>query len=294
MALTSMTGFARAEGADEGSSWHWEIRSVNGKGLDLRLRLPAGFEELEPRIRQLAPAHLRRGNCQINLSVEAGRLDPVITINERALDSILSAMEKLNGRVSAEPPRIEALLALRGVLEVAEQGRNGAATPEQIERLGVSFADALDQLVAARRDEGAKLGQVLTAQVDRIEELTIAARDCPARSPDAIRARLKEQVERLFEVGNFDEQRLHQEAMLIAARADIREELDRLFAHVAQARQLLAEGTGVGRKLDFLAQEFNREANTLCSKSNDTSLTTIGMELKVVIDQMREQVQNIE
>jgi uncharacterized protein (TIGR00255 family) len=294
MALTSMTGFARAEGADEGLSWHWELRSVNGKGLDLRIRLPAGFEELEARIRQLAPNYLRRGNCQINLWVDVTRADPVITVNERALEAILAAVEKLNGRVSSEPPRIEALLSLRGVLEVSEQSSNGTATPEQLDRLTASFTEALAKMVAARRDEGAKLARVLHGHIDRIEALTIAARDCPARSPEAIKVRLREQIERLFEVGNFDDQRLHQEAMLIAARADIREELDRLFAHVAQARQLLAEGTGVGRKLDFLAQEFNREANTLCSKSNDTSLTAIGLELKVVIDQLREQVQNIE
>ncbi|WP_342641688.1 YicC/YloC family endoribonuclease [Rhodoligotrophos ferricapiens] len=294
MPLTSMTGFARTDGADGELAWHWEIRSVNGKGLDIRLRLPQGYETLEPRIREQLAAKLRRGNCQISLTVEGGATAPEVTINERALEAILGAIERLNGRVSPEPPRIEALLGLRGVLDVKETGRDGPPAPDVIERLMAGFTACLDALVRARTEEGAKLANVLHEQIDQIEALAIAARDCPARQPDAIRARLAEQVARLTDLGNLDPQRLHQEAVLLAARADIREELDRLFAHVAQARQLLAEGNGVGRRLDFLAQEFNREANTLCSKSNDSELTSIGLELKAVIDQLREQVQNIE
>ncbi|MGF7161082.1 uncharacterized protein (TIGR00255 family) [Rhodoligotrophos appendicifer] len=294
MALTSMTGFGRADGTEGDLAWAWEIRSVNGKGLDIRSRLPAGFEALEAIVREQSSARLRRGNCQVSLAVERSGSAAEIRINEQALDGILAAIARLNGRVSPEPPRIEALLGLRGILELVEPTADSDFVERRLALLTRSFAEALDRLVAARRAEGAKLGAVLSAQVDRIQALAEQARDCPAREPQAIRERLKEQIDRLFELGNFDEQRLHQEAMLIAARADIREELDRLFAHVDSARSLLAEGDAVGRRLDFLAQEFNREANTICSKSNDRALTAIGLELKAVIDQLREQVQNIE
>ncbi|WP_137392412.1 YicC/YloC family endoribonuclease [Rhodoligotrophos defluvii] len=294
MALTSMTGFARTDGAEGDLAWHWEIRSVNGRGLDIRLRLPQGLEALEMRIREMTAARLKRGNCQVSLTMEGGVATPEVVINEKALEAILAAMKRFKGKVSAEPPRLEALLGLRGVLDVRDPAQEGAASPAMLDKLARSYAGCLDALLKARAEEGAKLAAVVAEQVDRIEALATAARDCPARQPEAIRARLAEQVARLTDLGNFDPQRLHQEAVLLAARADIREELDRLFAHVAQARQLLAEGNGVGRRLDFLAQEFNREANTLCSKSNDKSLTGIGLELKAVIDQLREQVQNIE
>lgn len=295
MPLSSMTGFARSAGALHGLHWQWEVKSVNGKALDVRCRLPPGFEALEPALRAATARHLRRGNIQVNLTVSGLAAGETVVINREALDRVVTAAQALHERIGGEPPRADALLALRGVLEISQPETDTAEIERRNQAMAASFEEAVMALDVARRAEGARLQAILEAQIGRIETLSHAARDCPARSAEAVKARLTEQVLRLMETGiAFDRDRLHQEAVLIAMRADIQEELDRLFSHVAAARALLAAPDALGRKFDFLAQEFNREANTLCSKAIDTALTQIGLDLKSIIDQLREQVQNLE
>lgn len=296
MALASMTGFARVEGSLGAVRWHWELRSVNGKSLDLRFRLPPGMEELEAQLRERCGKVLARGNVSISLSVQREQGDAVLTINEAALEAVLHAVQLLKRRLpEAVPPSLDGILAHKGVLELREPVEDEAARAALIAALAASFDEALNGLSAMRKAEGTAIGAVLDGQLAAIAAATDAAERHPARTAEAIRGRLAAQVAALLEAAPaLDPQRLHQEAVLLATRADIREELDRLAAHVAAARKLLADGGPVGRKLDFLAQEFNREANTLCSKSNDVALTAIGLELKSAIDQMREQIQNLE
>jgi uncharacterized protein (TIGR00255 family) len=294
MALSSMTGFARASGALGPLHWQWEVKSVNGKALDVRCRLPAGFEALETGVRATVARECRRGSLQVSLSVSGAEAESV-TLNEAVLEQVVAAGERLRDRIGGDALRADVLLSLRGVLDVTRPEEDDAAINRRNAAILASFDEAMQALIASRRQEGARLAAILEAQIARIASLAEAARDCPARSAGAIRARLAEQVARLMETGAaFDSDRLHQEAILIATRADIQEELDRLFSHVEAARALMVSGEAIGRKFDFLAQEFNREANTLCSKASDRSLTAIGLDLKTVIDQMREQVQNIE
>ncbi len=296
MALSSMTGFARATGQTDTLSWSWEIRSVNGKGLDVRLRLPNGFEALDPLLRKELAARFSRGSMQVGLQVRRAADVVAMRVNSALLDWLIEEVRKLKGRLgmTAAPVDPARLLALRGVLEPEEEDPDAVLAAVK-EPLLESFRRALEDLEQARRKEGARITEVLKSQVDQIADLVQKARENPARSPEAIRERLRQQVQRLLEASqDLDEQRLYQEAVILAARADVEEELDRLAAHVAAARELLAGNGPAGRKLDFLAQEFNREANTLCAKSNDASLTRIGLDLKAVIDQFREQVQNVE
>ena len=295
MTIKSMTGFARADGSAGSTSWHWEVRSVNGRGLDLRLRLPPGFEALEPRIREAASKRLTRGSLSINLNVKRSEGVSQIRLNEPALRQVLAALDKLQATANVEAPRADGLLGIRGVLEFVEAEEGEEAARARAEAMLVSLGQALDGLVAARAGEGRRLEAVIDAQIAAIEKLVEAVQRSPARAPDAIRQRLKEQLNRLLEPGvPLDETRLYQEAALLATRADVEEELKRLTAHIAGARELLVSSEPAGRRLDFLAQEFNREANTLCSKANDAETTRAGLELKAIIDQMREQVQNIE
>jgi uncharacterized protein (TIGR00255 family) len=295
MTLSSMTGFARSEGSHAGTSWHWEVRSVNGRGLELRLRLPAGFEVLEPRIREATGRRLARGSIAISLSVQRDTGVSEVRLNEAVLGQVLSAIERIRSSGDFERPRPDTILGLRGVLEIAERAEDDAQTAAQHNAILENFDRALDGVIEARTAEGRRLEPVLLSQLAGIESITDKVTRVPARSAEAIRARLKEQLARLLDADpSLDEMRLYQEAALLAQRADVDEELDRLRAHVAAARELIASSGPVGRKLDFLAQEFNREANTLCSKSNDVEMTRFGLELKAVIDQMREQVQNIE
>jgi uncharacterized protein (TIGR00255 family) len=238
---------------------------------------------------------LKRGNLQVTLTCDHGASHQRLVVNEEALEQALALAERLWQRLGGDPPRAENLLALRGVLDVAAPEDNEEAVALRETAMLRGLDEALASLAASRRSEGVRLATIIAAQIDRIEILTQEAHDCPARSVEAIRARLAEQVSRLVEANSsFDRDRLHQEAVLLATRADIQEEIDRLFAHIEAARKLLASAQPVGRQLDFLAQEFNREANTLCSKAPDRTLTAIGLELKTVIDQLREQVQNIE
>jgi uncharacterized protein (TIGR00255 family) len=293
--LTSMTGFARTTGTWRDLTWVWEIKSVNGKALDLRFRLPAGYDAVEVAARALAAPHVKRGNLQINLAVQGGAASNSLRINTVLLDQLVAVAESLRDRMGSAPIQAENLLSLRGVLEADEGVLSEEDIKDRDAAVLASFATVIVALAQSRGDEGARLAAVLGAQLNRISELTDAARDNPSRSVEAIRQRLSDQVARLLEQSDsFDPQRLHQEAMMLATRADIQEELDRLNSHIAAAHVLMTAREPVGRKFDFLTQEFNREANTLCSKANDPSLTNIGLDLKTTIDQLREQVQNIE
>ncbi|MBV6489440.1 MAG: YicC family protein [Pseudorhodoplanes sp.] len=295
MALSSMTGFARRHGASGGYAWSWEIKSVNGKGLDLRLRIPPGWDAIEVPVRNKAAETLARGNIYANLSVTREGAAPVVRINEPVLAAVLAAMKGLAGRIEAQPPRLDGVLGLRGVIDVVDEEESEEARRAAEAAIVTSFAAAVGELSEMRRHEGKALGELLAARLAEIDDLSQRAEAVPGRQPEAIKKRLKEQIALLLDQANrFDPDRLHQEALLLAAKADVREELDRLAAHVAQARKLLADGGAVGRRLDFLAQELNRESNTLCAKSNDVELTNIGLALKTTVEQFREQVQNLE
>jgi len=290
-----MTGFARGEGNCGSLRWYWEIKSVNGKGLDIRLRTPQGMERLEPHIRAAIGARLARGSIQVSLQVQRESRIPEVQVNAEILESMLAAAEGLSHRLQASPPTIDGLLALKGVVELVEKEEGEEQAEAQFAALRDSFDATLADLACARAEEGQRIATVLEGQLQTIADLRERAAASPARQPDAIRARLKAQIDRLLETSDaFDPDRLHQEAVLLATRADIQEELDRLSAHVAAARELIAGDGASGRRLEFLAQEFNRESNTLCAKANDTELSNIGLDLKAVVDQFREQVQNIE
>ena len=295
MPVASMTGFARTEGEVDATAFVWEMRSVNGKGLELRLRLPQGFEAIEAELRRRAGSRLSRGNVQISLSLRKTDDAPVFSVNETMLAQVLLLTERLIAGGHAVTPTADGLLAIKGIIEVAESVVDPVADAARRATILDGFDAALDRLVETREEEGALLRGLLDQRLDEMLLLVAAAERDPARSVEAIRLRLAEQVALLIGTGaKLDEPRLHQEVAVIAAKADIREELDRLAAHIDAARSLLAAGGPVGRRLDFLSQEFNRESNTVCSKSNATSLTAIGLELKVLVDQFREQVQNIE
>ncbi len=290
-----MTGYARAQGGVPGIGFSVEIRSVNARGLDLRMRLTPGYDALEPEIRRRVGKALNRGSVTVNLNIEREGEDGRVVINHAALDAVLGALREVASRIDATPPTLDGILALKGVLEQHDAPLDADAE----ERLQAAVLEAVDaaltDLKVARQAEGRALEAILSGQIDEIALLRDLAEAHPGRSRDAILGRLREQIAELSAAGSgLSEDRLLQEALLLATKADIREELDRLAAHVASARSLLREGGPAGRKLDFLSQEFNREANTLCSKSNAVELTAIGLDLKAVIDQFREQVQNLE
>lgn len=291
-----MTGFARADGSTETCTWGWEAKSVNGKGLDVRLRLPRGFDALEASARDRVAKRFKRGNISLNLDITWTRPLSQVRINDDVLDQVLAAVDKVQAaRPDARPPSVDGILGLRGVLEQIDD----EPTPDEREALEgdllAGLEQTLDQLADGREAEGQRLGGVLHDQLAEIETLSEQAGDLASTQPEAIRERLGQQIEQLtLDASAIDPARLAQEAALIMTKADVREELDRLSAHIAAARDLLGEAEPVGRRLDFLCQEFNREANTLCSKSSDTELTRIGLDLKAVIEQFREQVQNIE
>ena len=295
MVLSSMTGFARIHGASGPYAFEWELKSVNAKGLDLRLRLPPGWDELEAFAKKRAAEMLSRGTVYASLNVKRANALSTVRVNEDVLASVVRVAGVLAGKIDAVAPSIDGLLAIKGVIEVVEPEADEAEDKAAKEAASVAFDQALAQLVDMRRREGTALGQILLQRMDEIEKLAKKAELAPGRSPEAVKARLAEQIAALLETSDrFDQDRLSQEALLIAAKADIREELDRIASHVAQAREMIAKGGPVGRRLDFLAQEFNREVNTCCSKSNDIELTSTGLEMKNVVEQFREQVQNLE
>ena len=293
MSISSMTGFARAEAASGGRQWVWELRSVNGRGLDIRCRLPNGYDALDPVVRAAVAKSCRRGNVNVTLT-ESRQQRPRLSVNREALDQILAmvAEMKSNAGIAAAPPRLDGLLALPGVIERAEEESDPASA---LELLTYRLNEALDGLKAMRLAEGARLVDLAVEHIDEIERLTKAARGIAGTQPAAIAERLRLQLEALLGQSPLPApDRLAQEAALLAVKADVREELDRLAAHVGAVRALIQAGGAIGRKFDFLCQELNREANTLCSKAADVELTRLGLDLKVAIEQLREQVQNIE
>ena len=295
MALSSMTGFARRHGVCGSYAWAWEIKSVNGKGLDVRLRLPPGWDAIEAGLRSRAAETLARGSIQTSLTVERNGVVPAVQVNTTVVEALVTAARQLARRIEASPPPLDGLLGLKGVIDIGEATENEEERRGAEEAVKAGFAEAIAALADMRRHEGAALARVLGSRLDEISALTQRAELAPGRRPEAIKARLAEQIATLLaQSERFDPDRLHQEAILIATKADVREELDRLVAHVAQAKGLIEQGGPIGRRLDFLAQELNREANTLCAKANDLELTNIGMELKAAVEQFREQVQNVE
>ena len=296
MTFASMTGFAESTGSHEGLRWRWEVKSVNSRSLDLRLRIPPGYDGLEPAVRWLAGERFLRGALQLSLAIETPDGVRGLVVDAAALASAVKIAREVAAETGLAPARVDGLLALKGVIvaddgvpqldPVARGGRDAAI----LESLGLAF----DKLAKERAREGAKLAALLKSQVDEIEQLVADAAQLAAAQPAALRVRLEAQIRELLNGDTVPQERLAQEVALLAVKADVREELDRLTAHVQDARGLVAQGKGVGRKLDFLAQEFNREANTLCSKSADIQLTRNGLALKAVIDQFREQAQNVE
>lgn len=295
MSIASMTGFSRAQGAHGAWSYAWELKSVNAKGLDLRLRLPPGFDAVEVKARRIITEKLARGACSATLSASRATTTGALRINRVALDAMLQELETIPLNANLQPASLDGLLALRGVVEFVEPEEDETQSAQLEAQILKRLEEALGALVASRRAEGEALAIVLAKRLDRLEELAREADASPARQAEAVRARLAQQLSTLLEsASGLDPQWLHREAALLVVKADIREEIDRLHAHLASARALLAAGGPMGRRLDFLAQELAREANTLCAKVNDASLTAIGLDMKFEIEQWREQVQNIE
>jgi uncharacterized protein (TIGR00255 family) len=290
-----MTGFARSNGTSGPYTFEWELKSVNAKGLDLRIRLPPGWEELEASARKRAGEALSRGTLYASLNAKRSTTGATVRINEDVLAGIVRVASVLAGKIDAVAPSIDGLLAIKGVIEVVEPEGDEAEDIAAKAAAALAFDHALVDLIAMRRREGGALGQLVAQRMDEIEQLAAKAEAAPGRKPEAIKARISEQIAVVLDASDrFDPDRLHQEAVLIAARADIREELDRIASHIAQVREMIGKGGAVGRRLDFLAQEFNREVNTCCSKSNDLELTNLGLEMKNAVEQFREQVQNLE
>jgi uncharacterized protein (TIGR00255 family) len=295
MPLQSMTGFARSEGAVGRYRWSWELRSVNGKGLDIRFRLPNGMERLEGELRRIASERVSRGNIQAALTLTAESAGMQAVLNRDAFEAVLRLRGELGDLVDTAPLQLDTLLSIRGLVDFRESEDSEEAIAELDRAVLDSARVAFERLQAMREREGTSLADLFEAQLTKIAALADTIEADPARSPQEIVRKLSQQLQTLLEAGpSLDSDRLYAEAAMLATKADIREELDRLKAHVAAARELLAEGGPVGRKLDFLAQEFNRESNTICSKSNSATVTAAGIELKVVIDQFREQIQNLE
>lgn len=290
-----MTGFARHEGGDDVMTWVWEVKSVNGRNLDLRLRLPQGFEALEAEVRKLVPEHLARGNVQIALVVDRSRLPLRYRVNRELLQQLVGLTRELGDDLQAAPPRLDGLLAIKGVLEPEEDAEEDAVAEARNAAMLGDLTAALGKLALARAEEGARLETVIADHLKAFDEVVEAAGKSAELQPEALRERLARQVAELLEASSgLPEERLAQEAALLASKADIREELDRLRSHLESARDLMKAGGAVGRRFDFLCQELNREANTLCSKSVDMDLTRQGLTMKTLVDKLREQVQNIE
>ncbi|HET6622020.1 MAG TPA: YicC/YloC family endoribonuclease [Dongiaceae bacterium] len=295
MTIASMTGFARRQGSSDEFLWAWELKCVNGRNLDVRCRLPAGLDALEGFVRTASAERLKRGNLSVTLTADDRQAAPAFRINEAALAQIGGLLEGLKGKIDAAPPRLDGLIGLKGVLEIEERQLSPEASERRIQAMQADFLSCLADLQQARLEEGRKLAAITRQHLGEIERLGRAAAASAAAQPAALRERLARQIAELLPpIVTLPEERLAQEVALLAAKADVREELDRLTAHVAAARDLLQQGGAIGRRLDFLCQEFNREANTLCSKADDLALTNLGIELKAAIEQLREQAQNIE
>ena len=290
--LASMTGYARADAMFGLARVRIELKSVNGRGLDIRTRLAPGLDAFDLPLRQLLGQALSRGSINAAVSLDRKNTSGAVSINSAALDTVLAAIENLSTRIDAKRPSLDGILALPGILVVEENRDLDEEALEPV--LMAAVREAIAALLTSRQEEGARIAEILSCQLDTIAELVERADSHPGRSRETIAARLSQQVEALRQEPDISPERLAQEALVLATKADIQEEIDRLRAHIAGARALLSGSGPVGRRLDFLAQEFNREANTLCSKSNVVELTSIGLDLKASIDQLREQVQNIE
>lgn len=296
MAVASMTGFARKEGAIAGFAWTWELKSVNGRNLDIRCRVPGGYDALEQFARGTAAEILKRGNVNAALTLNVQEKTGSFRVNEAALAQVEKIITDMRQRFDAAAPRIDGILGLRGILEVDEPALTSEEQEARLQALQQSLTEAFKQLHAMRQVEGARLQALVEGHLAEIERLCGQASQIAASQPESLRKRLSEQLAELLSSNgaSLNEERLAQEVALLATKADVREELDRLAAHVQAVRDLLRQGGAIGRKLDFLCQEFNREANTLCSKAADLALTAIGIDLKATIEQLREQIQNIE
>lgn len=298
MTVTSMTGFARAAGEQGPWQWAWEVKSVNARALDIRFRTPQGHDRLEMAGREAVSKIFKRGSFNLSLSVQradTGEGDRPMRINKPLLDQLVAEASRYGGKVADEPPRIETLMTIRGVVEPIEAPEDETVVGERMSLMLQSLVQALTALNAARREEGGRLETVLHGQLEEMAQLRKDAASADATRPQKIIERLRAQIaELLADTKGLTEDRVHQEVALMIAKGDIREELDRLDAHIASARELLNAGDAVGRRLDFLCQEMTREANTLCSKSGDIDLTRVGLAMKAKIEQFREQVQNVE
>ncbi len=290
-----MTGFSRVEGSDGQLSWVWELRSVNGKGLDVRLRLPPGYESLDIELRKILAGCFKRGNLQASLQVFGEEELAAVKVNRKVFDSLADQARALADELGGEMPTIAELIAMRGVVEMGGPGYSEERLALRNKALIAGLKDAATELSMMRGEEGRAIVAVLKQQLEQISRIQVAIRNNKSRTPSAIRAQLKSQVEKLMESSDqLDEERLHQEAILLAAKSDLQEELDRIAIHVESAENLLDSEGPAGRKLDFLSQELNRECNTICSKSNAGEVSSLGLDMKLVIDQFREQLQNLE
>ncbi|MDE2578526.1 MAG: YicC family protein [Hyphomicrobiales bacterium] len=293
MGLNSMTGFGRAQGRSGAWTWAWEIRTVNAKGLDVRFRLPAGFDALDAPVRAAIGKTFVRGTCHASLVAARAEGSAGPRVNHGALQALIAQLATTTLNANVAPARLDGLLALRGIVEHDDPVEDEAARAALETDILAGLQAALAACAGMRADEGAALLKILQGHIARICKSAQAADDAPGRTVDAVRQRIAAQVEALS-VSALDPSRLYQEAVLMAARADVREEIDRLKAHCLAVNELLTKGGAIGRRLDFLAQEMARESNTLCAKSNDAALTAIGLDLKVDVEQFREQVQNVE
>jgi len=290
-----MTGFARRQGSLDEFLWAWELKCVNGRNLEVRCRFPTGLEALDGFVRAACAERLKRGNLSITLTADDTQATPTFRVNEAALAQIGHLLEGLKGKIDAAPPRLDGLIGLKGVLEIEERQVAPEVAERRIQAMQADFVACLMDLQQARLEEGKKLTAITRQHLSEIERLGKAAAASASVQPAALRERLARQIAELMPPNvSLPDERLAQEVALLAAKADVREELDRLTAHVAAVRGLLDQGGAIGRRLDFLCQEFNREANTLCSKADDLALTNLGIELKAAIEQLREQAQNIE
>ena len=293
-ALSSMTGFARASGGDGAAGWSWEVKSVNGRALDIRCRLPQGMERLDPAVRGAVSARLRRGNVTVGLRLSHAPEAAAMRVNRAWLDELIALAAEYRSSDDIAPARLDGMLALRGVIETVESSDDAERAQDDgaiLDTLDVALAE----LVRERQAEGAALAATLTQRIEEIVALTRQAEALAPTRQEALGERLREQVGALIGAGSpVSEDRLVTELALLTVKIDVTEEIDRLKSHCAAAARHLREEGAVGRKLDFLAQEFNREANTLCSKASDSALTEVGLALKAAIDQFREQAQNVE
>ncbi|WP_069189589.1 YicC/YloC family endoribonuclease [Candidatus Terasakiella magnetica] len=296
MSIKSMTGFARSSGNCGNYSWTWEVRSVNGKGLDIRMRIPSGYDALDVPARAAISKNFKRGNISLSLNVSHNQEQSGYRVNQELLKQLVDVMKTVQADVpGVAAPSVDGLMGLRGVIEPVEEGESEEEKEAAHKEILANLNEAITDMSANRASEGKRMDEVLSGHIKVIEDLCVKASDCAATQPEAIRARLMRQLKSVMEdLPELDEERISQEAAVLMTKADVREELDRLRAHIEGARDLLEAGSPCGRKLDFLCQEFNREANTLCSKAQDVELTRIGLDLKTVIEQFREQVQNIE